>query len=409
MDKTKEEIRKEFKQFQQEKNALKRLYDEDITELMLAEEEIIKSETKFKTLFDTANDAIIVIDDKLFIDCNNKTFQIFGCSKSDIIGHSALDFSPEIQSDGCLSSEKAMEKISAALNGLPQFFEWTHTRLDGTPFEAEVSLNRLELSDKIYVQAIVRDVTERKNAEEEIKQKNAELQKINAEKDRFFSIIAHDLRGPFIGFLGLTQIMSKELDTFSRDDLLKMMKALEKSASNLLILLENLLQWSKLQQGLLPFVLSEVKLLTVVESSCSIFFEQAKIKGVDITVDISADILVYVDMNLLQAVIRNLVSNALKFTPKGGKVTISANTGEDNKVVLAIKDTGIGMSSKIVDNLFRLDVQTSKPETDVEPSSGLGLLICKDFVEKHGSRIVVKSEEGKGSTFSFTVQGNSQS
>lgn len=203
--------------------------------------------------------------------------------------------------------------------------------------------------------------------------------------------------------------MSKELDTFSRDDLLKMMKALEKSASNLLILLENLLQWSKLQQGLLPFVLSEVKLLTVVESSCSIFFEQAKIKGVDITVDISADILVSVDMNMLQAVIRNLVSNALKFTPKGGKVTISANTGEDNKVVLAIKDTGIGMSSKIVDNLFRLDVQTSKPETDVEPSSGLGLLICKDFVEKHGSRIVVKSEEGKGSTFSFTVQGNSQS
>ena len=110
-----------------------------------------------------------------------------------------------------------------------------------------------------------------------------------------------------------------------------------------------------------------------------------------------------------QTIIRNLVSNALKFTHKGGKVTISASTGEDNHVVVAIKDTGIGMSSEMAANLFRLDVQTGRPGTDDESSSGLGLLLCKEFVEKHGGKILVESEEGKGSTFSFSIPGNAQS
>jgi signal transduction histidine kinase/ligand-binding sensor domain-containing protein len=236
-----------------------------------------------------------------------------------------------------------------------------------------------------------------------LEQKNDQLSRVNSEKDKYFSIIAHDLRGPFNGFLGLTQIMTEELDTLSKEELLRMAKGLEKSASSLFRLLENLLNWSRMKQGLIPFNPTGMQLLTVVDESIAVLLDQAKIKEIDIAVNISADLSVFADTNMLQTIIRNLVSNALKFTHIGGKVTISACNEDASNIIVTIKDTGIGMSSEMVDNLFRLDAQTGRPGTDGESSSGLGLLLSKEFVEKQGGKIWAESEEGVGSTFYFTL------
>jgi PAS domain S-box-containing protein len=139
----------------------------DITESKKAEEVVRKSEFRMRTLFNSADDAIFMMDNKTFTDCNPATLRIFKCTKEQIVGQTPYRFSPQYQPDGRTSEEAAMEKINAALNGKPQFFEWRHTHYDGTTFEAEVSLNRLDLDNEVFIQAMVRDVSERKRAEEE--------------------------------------------------------------------------------------------------------------------------------------------------------------------------------------------------------------------------------------------------
>ena len=239
-----------------------------------------------------------------------------------------------------------------------------------------------------------------------LNQSNEELQKLNAEKDKFFSIIAHDLRSPFNGFLGLSQIMAEELPSLTRDEIRDLAVSMQNSATNLFRLLENLLEWARIQQGLIPFNPKVVELLPIINESIALVLESAKSKGIEIAYDIPDDLAVFADSNILQTVIRNLVSNAVKFTPKGGKISVSAKATSDKGVQISIKDTGIGMSPKMVDNLFRLDVQTNRKGTEGEHSTGLGLLLCKEFVEKHGGKLWVESEEGKGSTFAFSLPIN---
>jgi len=237
----------------------------------------------------------------------------------------------------------------------------------------------------------------------EIKLKNEKLLIANAEKDKFFSIIAHDLKGPFNGFLGLTQIMAEELPSLSAVEIRKIAERMRNSAQNLYNLLENLLDWSQIQKGEFPFRLEKIQLNDVVRNSIDMLYESAKRKEIELTVDIADGLVAFADVNMLQTVIRNLVSNAVKFTGKGGQVKVTAIQTSDEYVELFIRDTGIGMSQSMLDDLFRVDVKTSRTGTEGEPSTGLGLLLCKEFIEKNGGKIGVESEVGKGSVFYFTL------
>ena len=247
------------------------------------------------------------------------------------------------------------------------------------------------------------DITELKIAEVEIKKSNEELIRLNAEKDKFFSIIAHDLRGPFSSFMELTRFMSEELHGLTMAELKKMTLAMKNSASKLYGLLENLLEWAKIQQDLLPFNPKIVQLYPLVNESLETLKESAVNKEIEIDITIPGNTSLIADSHMLQSVIRNLVTNAVKFTPKGGKITLSAKTASDKSVEISVKDTGIGMNMEMVKNLFRLDQQPKRVGTEGEPSSGLGLILCKEFIEKHGGKLLVESAVGIGSTFSFTI------
>ncbi|MEI6142129.1 MAG: PAS domain S-box protein [Mariniphaga sp.] len=256
-------------------------------------------------------------------------------------------------------------------------------------------------NDEVVV--IVRDVTERKKAEEIINLKSCELQKVSAEKDKFFSIIAHDLRGPFNGFLGFTQILVEELPNLTIDEIREMAIDLKTSAINLYRLLENLLEWSLMQRGFTEFKPQSIFLKSKIDECIRSLFELFQKKGIMLEINVPEGMTVIADANMLCSTIRNLASNALKFTKKGGLVTISALPVSDRLVRISIHDSGIGMNRQILDNLFHIDQKTNRLGTDREPSTGLGLFLCKDFVEKNGGDLTVESEEGKGSTFSFTV------
>jgi PAS domain S-box-containing protein len=244
---------------------------------------------------------------------------------------------------------------------------------------------------------------ERKKAEEEISLKNELLQAINAEKDKFFSIIAHDLRGPLSSFVAATQILTEEIQTMGIEEIKKISMSMKTSASNIYSLLENLLEWSRLRRGGLDFVQEKLNLMKDVKECIDVLSESARKKDIEISVSIPEKIEVLADKHMLDTVIRNLVSNALKFTPVGGKVCISADYTDGHYIEVKVKDSGIGMTTELKNKLFIINEKTSRNGTEGELSSGLGLLLCKEFIEKHDGKIWVESETGMGSIFSFTI------
>ncbi|HKO76724.1 MAG TPA: tetratricopeptide repeat-containing sensor histidine kinase [Flavobacterium sp.] len=235
----------------------------------------------------------------------------------------------------------------------------------------------------------------------QLEDKNKVISNINKQKDKFFSIIAHDLRGPFNGFLGLTELLAQDIDNMDKEEIQFAAINMRSSAINLNRLLENLLEWSRMEQGLIPFSPQKSKFLPLVNESICTLQDEANKKRIKIQTTISEDITVYADYHILQSVIRNLLSNAVKFTPRDGTIKIEAQEDSKNTVV-SITDTGIGMDSKILNNLFKLDVRTNRNGTENEPSTGLGLILCKEFVEKHNGEIWVESEVNKGTTFYFS-------
>lgn len=237
-----------------------------------------------------------------------------------------------------------------------------------------------------------------------ITEKNEQLALANAEKDKFFSIIAHDLRTPFNAFLGFSELMADESFEVTLDEMKSYAKDIRKSAYLLFELLENLLEWSRLQRNMIQMEQLEYPLLRLAHQSVDTLHENAEKKQITISILFDHTIKVLADEKMIQSVLRNLISNAIKFTNKGGNITISAINIEHGLIEIKVQDTGIGISEKDLPKLFRIDESLKTTGTDGEPSIGLGLILCKEFVEKHGGKIWAESEVGKGSAFYFTLK-----
>ena len=252
---------------------------------------------------------------------------------------------------------------------------------------------------------ITRDITGFRQAELKIHKQNHELIKVNAEKDKFFSIIAHDLRSPFNGFLGLTEIMAKELPQMTMDEIQELSVILHNSARNLYNLLGNLLEWSLIKRGVVTYFPSVISLATEIPDCLNLTLEAARRKEITVELEIPGDLTVFADLKMFQTILRNLANNAVKFSNKGGRITISTEPAADHFVRISVKDNGIGMKKHLIKNLFRLDVNTSRIGTEGESSTGLGLIICKDLIEEHNGQLHIESKPNKGTIFQFTLPG----
>jgi len=232
-------------------------------------------------------------------------------------------------------------------------------------------------------------------------EKNKEISNVNKQKDKFFSIIAHDLRGPFGGFLGLTELLAEDIDMMDKEEIQFTAVNMRSSAHNLSSLLDNLLEWSRMEQGLISFQPKHHNLLQVIKECVATLQDASNKKDIVIENSIDDTLEIYADRNISQSVFRNILSNAIKFTPKGGAIKINAKE-DANDTIISISDTGIGMNAKMVKNAFQLDAKINRKGTEDEPSTGLGLILCKEFIEKHGGKIWIESEEHKGTTFHFS-------
>ncbi|MBX2975662.1 MAG: HAMP domain-containing histidine kinase [Ignavibacteriaceae bacterium] len=248
------------------------------------------------------------------------------------------------------------------------------------------------------------------NQQKLLHEKNQEL-KLYAEelktnlqtRDKFFSIISHDLRSPFQGFLGLTSNLAHYYQSFSEEEITTISAELNKEANNLYKLISNLLEWARMQQGAVTFNPEEFNLCKLIDSNVEMFLRGANNKEISLKNLCDKEISVFADLKMIDSVIRNLISNAIKFTNRGGTITIIVNKIEDKYVQVSVVDNGIGISKENIEKLFRIDVKVRETGTEGESSTGLGLLLCKEFVEKNNGKITVESEEGKGSKFSFTL------
>lgn len=662
---------------------------EDITERKTAEEQILNSERKFRTLFDNSSDAIVLISEFKYLDCNAQAYEMYGCSREQLIGKSPIDFSPEFQLNGGSSQEQALEKMTAALNDQMQHFEWIHCKLNGDLFFVEVNLNKIEINDKILLQGIVRDISERKRAEESLKQRQLEfrsladnlpdfvarydrhlryiylnkqmefftgipkeemlgksvldlgmhdnsfllskheidrvfssgnintyeftsvvsgkpclfesrlipefgvdntvktvlaitrditekkrfeevqnalykisesvnaaenlptlyksihdtikelmiadnfyiaiydpqndlvsfpyfvdeydttpdpvkprrgltefvlrtgkeilvndkvdlelralgeveligeptkiwmgiplklrektfgvlviqdyhdenaygeeeiqiltyvseqiaiaidkkrseeelvryadeLKELNASKDKFFSIISHDLRSPFHALLGITELIADDGMSMEKGEIINFNKEIHKALKNQYRLLENLLEWSRIQTGKLEYQPVKVNLFEKVNDVINVLMGNAVKKEISLINNVSNDVILKADQNMIQSILQNLISNAIKFTNIKGEININA-VERPGFAEISIADNGIGIDSKDLNFLFRIDVQYSRLGTAKEKGTGLGLGLCKELVEKHGGKIWAESKLGSGTTFTFTV------
>lgn len=356
-----------------------------------------------ENVFNTVREPLIVLDQDLrVVKANRSFYDFFKVKPNETIGTLIYDLE---------NRQWNIPKLRELLdNILPQetTFEDYEVEHDFSTIGKRIMLlnarkiHRALGKEKIILLAF-EDITGRWNAEKEIIKTNKQLIKLNAEKDKFFSIIAHDLKSPFTGLLNLTELMADSTAEFSQAEFIEISKSLNETAHHLYKLLGNLLEWALMQKGSISFNPKEFNFYNCISQNIGIISQIALQKGITIINEIPKTEIIYADEKMVDTILRNLLSNAVKFTKHDGKIIIASKMTEGKMLEISVKDTGVGISAIDINRLFKIEEKVSSKGTEDELSTGLGLLLCKEFVEKNGGKIRVESEENKGSVFYFTV------
>lgn len=401
-------------------------------ERKLSEQALRESEARFRTIFDRAPLAVSILNPQgQLIACNAQLGKFLGYSEEELKNRHFLDFvRPE---DRDRSAELFYELLSGSVDSYTLELQYLHS--NGFPIWTNVtaSLVRDGQGKPAFVIRMLENIEERKTAQAnmqhymtlvseqksalerqsdmllqlngELMQKQKELEELNRSKDKFFSIVSHDLRSPFSSLLGITKLLAEGAHDLERVEIQELAAALNTQAHNVFDFMENLLKWAQAHTGRMKYQPTVISLVEITAPIEALFRETAHTKGIKLHCDISDKLAVYADENMIRSVVQNLVSNALKFTPSGGNVTVfAAQSQKKSKFVeISVRDTGVGMSKNDADKLFRIDVVHTTKGTEDETGSGLGLILCKELVEKNGGTIRVESTPGVGTTFTFTL------
>ena len=300
-------------------------------------------------------------------------------------------------------AEKFYKTVQKCLKTKKLFVIEYPLAIDGEAFwfSARVSFKN---QNRVIINAY--DITEKKKKEEQLKQSEKQLKELNEMKDKFFSVIAHDLRNPVAGQKSLIDLIVMDFENLYQSTLKEMLAGLQQSSDNLYRLLDNLLEWSKSQSGKISVNRQEVNINEIFGRIVPIFENLASEKNILLENELPPDLIIRADRNMTESVLRNLLSNAVKFTPKGGSINIGAEEviiDDRQYLKISISDNGIGISSEGLKSLFSLDKTHSTSGTANEKGTGLGLILCREFVELQGGQLFVTSQINEGSTFSFTL------
>lgn len=368
--------------------------------------ELQKSEEKFRIITENASDVIWHLDSNFCVTYISPADErIRGYKREEVLGQSLLSIlKPEGIELIVEANKKRLAKLSKGVQQEPVIYELEQRCKDGSWVWVESTAmavydNEGNISG---YHGISRDISQRKHAEVLLKERESQLSRLNATKDKLFSIIAHDLRSPFNSIIGFAELLKKHTKDTATEETIMYIEHIHSSAKQTLILLENLLIWAKTQTGQIPFNPIAINLSMMIRYALDVSRPAANLKNITLLYREADEIEVIADMNMLNTVLRNLISNAIKFTHENGSIIISTNRGED-QVELRIADNGIGMSPEVLKGLFCIDTTKATSGTANEKGTGLGLVLCKELIEKQGGVIVASSETGKGSVFTITL------
>ncbi|SFC95118.1 PAS domain S-box-containing protein [Algibacter lectus] len=360
---------------------------------------INKQEEKFSKAFHAAPFVITLSkfsDGKIF-EVNKSVEAISDYKIEDIIGMNSAELNLWGQ-----KSDRQKFLTSLSSNGFVKENEYIFRKKSGELFPGSMTAQVININNEDCIISVINDISNRKKAELNLRNSEATLRELNSTKDKFFSIIAHDLRTPFNGIMGFSQILRDQIKENNYEDIDEYAEIIYTSSEHAMALLSNLMEWSRSQSGQMKFNPEYIDLIALIQNTLGLLKTSSEQKQIHINLDAAANIIVYADKEMIETVLRNIISNAIKFTPKKGVINIQTKEMESEHLISVI-DSGVGISKDDLEKLFHLDKSHTTAGTNDESGTGLGLILCKDFIDYHKGKIWAESEVGVGTNMRFCL------